>query len=354
MQYSTFCAANSGSGFLSFFDEMADEKSTDVYYIKGGPGCGKSTFLKEIAADHETAELIYCSGDPQSLDAVYLPKQKTLIFDATAPHSFEPKYPAIGGNIIDLGIVWEPKEMNRARIIELFEYKREIYKNVYGILNAAQELQQTIDRSLQNELKSATMDSLSRRILQQNGLWSSSVKNAVVTNRFLSAISSDGLITLGETINTLAPNIILIEDRWQIAHHLMARIDQKLCSSGIDHINSHHPLLGKGKIHHILIPSASLSILTKDGIFPMNFSEEQLIRRINMASFINDSVFENIKNKLTFLKRMERELMKSAVEQLKYAKKLHTELEQEYLKGCHFDRADRIKKEFKNKLYAQT
>ncbi|MBQ7089741.1 MAG: ATP-binding protein, partial [Clostridia bacterium] len=107
MKFNSFCAANSGDGFVSLFDSIIDEKENKVYYIKGGPGSGKSTFLHSLAERSEDAELIYCSGDPSSLDGVILPKQKAVVIDATAPHCHEPRFPGIGGEIIDLGVIWK-------------------------------------------------------------------------------------------------------------------------------------------------------------------------------------------------------------------------------------------------------
>ena len=140
MKFKTFCAANSGDGFISFFDTLLDEKNRNIYYIKGGPGCGKSTLMKQIAEKAEDAEMIYCSGDPASLDGVVLPKEKAVIIDATAPHSHEPRYPGIGGNLIDLGIGWDPQKMNKARIIELSDRKKTIYNECYSLLKSAKSI----------------------------------------------------------------------------------------------------------------------------------------------------------------------------------------------------------------------
>ena len=46
------------------------------YMIKGRPGTGKSTLLKELAKKSETlgydTEIYHCSFDPQSLDMVLI------------------------------------------------------------------------------------------------------------------------------------------------------------------------------------------------------------------------------------------------------------------------------------------
>ena len=38
-------------------------------------------------------ELIYCTADTDSLDAVITPDGSFVILDATLPHAVEPKYP---------------------------------------------------------------------------------------------------------------------------------------------------------------------------------------------------------------------------------------------------------------------
>ena len=86
-----FAGANSGEGFQNLFPEMVDIENTyDMMILKGGPGVGKATFMREIARSMEQAgtpvEHLWCSGDPDSLDAVVFPALNTAIVDGTAPH----------------------------------------------------------------------------------------------------------------------------------------------------------------------------------------------------------------------------------------------------------------------------
>ena len=97
-----FLGANSPAGFYSLYDQLIDPAEADaVFILKGGPGCGKSTLMKRVAAAAEErglqVEYIRCSGDPDSLDgvvipqlnsldAILLPEKKTAIVDGTAPH----------------------------------------------------------------------------------------------------------------------------------------------------------------------------------------------------------------------------------------------------------------------------
>ena len=44
-----FVGANSGEGFRNLFSEMVDIEDTyDFMVLKGGPGVGKNTFMREI------------------------------------------------------------------------------------------------------------------------------------------------------------------------------------------------------------------------------------------------------------------------------------------------------------------
>lgn len=86
-----FLGANSSQGFVSRFDQLERQKdSWNTYIIKGGPGSGKSTLMKKIAAALQKKggyiEEIYCSSDANSLDGLILHRQSVSIADGTPPH----------------------------------------------------------------------------------------------------------------------------------------------------------------------------------------------------------------------------------------------------------------------------
>lgn len=90
-----FLGANSPSGFYSLYDQLLPpETARAIYILKGGPGCGKSTLMRAVAAlarqAGEGAEYILCSGDPDSLDAVIFPNLAVALVDGTAPHGMAP------------------------------------------------------------------------------------------------------------------------------------------------------------------------------------------------------------------------------------------------------------------------
>ena len=90
-----FLGANSGSGFQNLFSEILDvETAFDLMILKGGPGVGKNTFMREIGRTMEQAgadvEYLWCSGDPDSLDGVVIPAIRCAVCDGTSPHGTAP------------------------------------------------------------------------------------------------------------------------------------------------------------------------------------------------------------------------------------------------------------------------
>ncbi|MCM1306235.1 MAG: hypothetical protein NC037_01620 [Bacteroides sp.] len=100
-----FLGNNTAYGFFGNYDEELRNKNK-VVLLKGGPGTGKSSILKKVAAEAKSRgldyELWYCSGDPASLDGVYVKQLDTAIVDATAPHASGADLPKIKDFLYDL------------------------------------------------------------------------------------------------------------------------------------------------------------------------------------------------------------------------------------------------------------
>lgn len=105
---SLFPGAMGPEGFISCFDHLLPEPDIRrMLILKGGPGVGKSTFMRRVhaslCAEGQPSTLYFCSGDPDSLDAVAVPHLGLLILDGTAPHVVDPIIPGARDNIINLG-----------------------------------------------------------------------------------------------------------------------------------------------------------------------------------------------------------------------------------------------------------
>lgn len=88
-----FLGAATPIGAVDFIPNLT-EGLEKRYFIKGRPGCGKSTMLKKIAAEGEKRgfdlEIYHCGFDPGSLDMIIIRELGIAIFDSTAPHEYFP------------------------------------------------------------------------------------------------------------------------------------------------------------------------------------------------------------------------------------------------------------------------
>ena len=142
---SFFLGANSAGGFVSLYDTWIDQKNTQAFYvIKGGAGCGKSTLMKTVAhhllnMGYEV-EYIFCSGDPDSLDGIRIPRKNVAMVDGTAPHRMDPAYPGATGHYVDLGAGYDREALflKREEVIKATEAYQSCYPLVYACLRMLQ------------------------------------------------------------------------------------------------------------------------------------------------------------------------------------------------------------------------
>ena len=141
-----FAGANSARGFVSFYDAiLEDRKIEKIYILKGGPGTGKSSFMKRAAKEAArrgvSVESYACSSDPDSLDGVVIGGRLAII-DGTAPHTVDPRIAGAREEIINLGAFWDDGLLGQraCEIEELIKKKGDSYKKAYRYLSAYQNI----------------------------------------------------------------------------------------------------------------------------------------------------------------------------------------------------------------------
>jgi len=114
-----FPGAVTSQGFYSFYHYMIEQNANHIFVIKGGPGVGKSSFMKKIGQSmlNRGYDIEYhcCSSDNGSIDGIVIPKLKIGLLDGTAPHIVDPKNPGAVDEIINLGEYWNEDMMKKSR-----------------------------------------------------------------------------------------------------------------------------------------------------------------------------------------------------------------------------------------------
>lgn len=348
-----FPAANTPKGFVSFFDELYNPyRNCEVYIIKGGPGTGKSSFMRNIEKAAEkrgfSTERFFCSSDPSSLDALLIPEMNISFCDGTAPHVMEPRFPGAVENIINLGDFWDRKKLrkNADEIRRLF-FENSIYHRRSGAYLAAAGHINMQNRAVAAEhIRREKIDSFSNRFIYRELTPKKKGEAGERSKRFLSAISPQGNVFLGDTVKSLCPYVVGIDDSEGVVSTLIAeRIGEGAIRNGYDAIYCHCPM-NPTECEHILVPEKGVAFVRLNGAS----GETECNRVIHTGRFMADGYSEN-KAVLKLNRRVCNELVKESVECLKKAKVVHDKLEDIYKDAMDFNRLNEFTVQFTKELF---
>lgn len=336
-----FLGANSSEGFASLFSELYSEESENVVILKGGPGTGKSTLMKKIAAKAKEegdayVENIHCSSDPSSLDAVIFNNGKNCVIDGTSPHTVDPIWPGAIETLVNLGDCWNRSILkeNKAKIIEIVKRKKRLYGQAYKLIKIAGNSRNAVYRSVSEAVIGDKVTSLVEKISEMFPKYD---KRGKKTLRLLSGITPDGVITYTNTVSSLCDNIIVLEDDYGISGEILKRIAENAIEKGIDTIYCMQPLFPFERIEHIILPQIKLAVVTDS--FNADFSAESL-HVISLNNFMKTSEVSLGKARMAFEKKAEKEIIAEACKKLSEARELHTLIEQIYVLAMDFSAID--------------
>ncbi|MBQ6847993.1 MAG: hypothetical protein IJO62_03655 [Clostridia bacterium] len=342
-----FLAANSCEGFVSYFNTAYDPyDGWRAYIIKGGPGTGKSTFMKKVAlvAEEKGIEghLCPCSSDPDSLDAVIFPQIKTVIIDGTSPHTVDPIYPAVVDEILNFGQFWDKTKLTDCNIIKITDKNKALHKTASKYLFAARHLLKdncnTVMRAVDKAKVNCFAERLCGRYLKGKG------SGAEEKIRFLTGVTPKGIVSFEETIFSYCDTPIIINDNYGcISSIIFKKIKDKALENEYKIITFKNALLPE-LIDHIVIPELELAFVRENEYFNVKAD----IRRIHSTRFIDKELLKA--RKIRYNSKTAKKLLNSAVETLGEAKTVHDELEKYYAKAMDFDALLEFQKAFSEEL----
>lgn len=340
-----FLGANSSQGFASRFDALYDpEGDWRAVILKGGPGSGKSTLMKSVAKtvlEHgEETELIYCSSDPESLDAVIFPRMHMCIADGTAPHVLEPKHPGACETLLNPGDCWDSDALflQRKAIFSLCTRISQQHRRAQRYLNAAGSLlaenRKLALESLNVEALNAYAKRLGRRLFPRHHTQPGTEKP-----RFLSGFTPDGCVCFWETLSCYAQTVTAVEDEYGAASPiLLAALRDSALRAGYDVISCYCPLFPFDKLDALIIPELSLAFVTVNHFLK---PEVDTVRTIHTRRFLGDTIAAH-RQRMRFGRRAAAELIDEAVASLWQARHIHDDLEAIYKRAMDFDRLTRV------------
>ena len=350
-----FLGANSSEGFVSEFGNCyAAEDGWRAYIIKGGPGTGKSSFMKYVAvkaADSGLAvTLCPCSSDPDSLDAVLLPEKRLAIFDGTAPHTVDPVYPGVCESILNFGEFWNVAklEADKQTVLETTARNKALHGAASRYIKAAGML--TAD-NFKTALACTDIGKadgyakrLSRRLIpKKEGTGREWV-------RFLGGVTPKGVVSFASSLAKEAGTTVVIKDEaGSAAHIIMERLRASALEKGHETVTFKNPLLPSLITDHVFIPGLSLAFVTENRFTHF----DPALKRVHTRRFVSRPRLHLSRERMKFNKKATERLLLAASETLAEAKAVHDELERCYIGAMDFKRLTRFAEQFTEQLLSE-
>jgi hypothetical protein len=347
-----FLGANSPQGFYSLYDQLLDPaRARAIYIIKGGPGCGKSSLMHRVAQRAEeagdTVEYIHCSGDPGSLDGIVLGERRVAVVDGTAPHVVEPAYPGLVESYVNLGVCYDHAGLQavRGELMGCMKGYKDCYQRAYRCLSAAAEIGEDTRAML-------TTQSLKEKAAKRaQGILSREVRvpgdgSGQVKQRFLSAVTHQGVVFFAETAAVQCKRIYALEDNYGLSHLLLSHLLSGAAGAGYDVVACPSPM-APDQLEHLLIPALGLGFLT---ISPSLTCDKRPFRKLRVDAMADPELLHRSKARLRFSRKVSAALVDEAVDSLSQAKAMHDTLEDCYNPYVDFDRVYRMADELAGEI----
>lgn len=328
----SFAGVNTGKGFVSLYDSVfSEEKLEGLYIIKGGPGTGKSTFMKRLGDRAVrrgfTVEHYLCGSDATSLDGIIINGKsggKVGVIDGTPPHPREFRSPGAAGDILNFGMFWDSRGLREIRreIDSLTREKSAYFDTAYRYLGAAGK----IDHHLS--------DIAGKIYLKEKG--------TAAAKRLVNSVGSAGECRYrqqsGYTMNgtsSIKPaaepvrEFVITGDK-DIARQFLSDVESIIKTGGISAEISLFPL-NMRQIDSIYFPESNvwLHIGSEDDTDPEKV--------INMRRFTDRETAAEYRQRLRFGRKCRESLLSGAMESLSGARIKHFALEEIYKEYMDFD-----------------
>ena len=337
-----FPGGNTANGFYSFFDYIIPQDVNRIFCLKGGPGVGKSSFMKKISKEFNKmgydVELHYCSSDPSSLDGIVIKELNVVMIDATAPHTVDPKTPGAIDEILNFGEFWDVEkiEENRDKIKACNEDISECFQRAFRFLKSAEPIYMDVESKISKCIDFTKVSEITYEFIEK--IFKDvdfSGRKSYVRHLFGSAITPVGYLDYSDSLFDGVKNIYYLKGdigsgKTQFLKSLYTRAEQK----GLDVEVYHFPLV-VDKLQAVYIPELDIAVTTSQ-----IFKEKEMI---DLNICIDEDKLSKYLNDVKFDKDLVDYLMNNAISNLKRAKANHDIVEDYYVPAMDFDKVEVLK-----------
>ncbi len=344
-----FAGGNTAYGFYSLFEHVLSDKKGKLIILKGGPGTGKSSLMRNLGKRLEEkgsdVEYFYCSSDSTSLDGVASPSLKFAVIDGTPPHAEDPKLPGVYDTIINLGEFWDEKKLSahRSELVSINNLIKESFAAAYYYLAEANQVLSHLKvhtASVSNTgSNNKVVLSLLERILDDEPRRNAGRERHL----FAGAISPEGLVNHYESILSPCREVYLLKGSLGsgISEYLES-IYRILSLKGLD-LEIYHCALDPKKIDALVIPEKRMAITKMTDHQPFSLSPSQRVYKESLG--VGDLLPQNNGWKKELLEDYQKRfsvLLHKGIGCIKRAKELQLKREPYYSEAMDFSRVKDI------------
>ncbi|HEY3315163.1 MAG TPA: PRK06851 family protein [Bacillota bacterium] len=352
-----FPGGNTSKGFVSFYDYIIKPDANKIFIIKGGPGVGKSTFMRKIA--HELVELslevefMCCSSDNGSLDGVVIPAIDTALIDGTAPHIVDPKNPGAVDEIVHLGDYWDEEGMRRNKepILRLNGEVGRLFRRSYGYLATASIYLKQIE-SYYQETRALDVGGLNRLTLdiidELFAAGPTGNRRPYERHLFATAITPDGPVNYLETIvGRLNRRYLINGDDGTGKTTIVQRLAEAATMNGYD-TEVYHCALDPDKIDHVVIPQLSTAVI--NGVEPHYYQAKDSDIVIDTGDYVDKYIDLALQEERQMAREMYRQSFEIAVRFINRAKQTHDEMEKYFVPNMDFEAIEKRRVQVRDRI----
>lgn len=324
-----FAGANTGKGFVSFYERsFAEDNLSGLYVIKGGAGTGKSTFMRHLgekaASKGFTVEHYLCGSDEASLDGVIIKGsdgRAVGVIDGTPPHARDLRCAGAAGDILNFGEFWDSRGLSseRGTVDRLASEKSALFDTVYRYLGAAERINRSVTALAEEIYLAEKASAAAARLVASVG------ESGDIDERQLAGYTMNGEVSLVPEGNVRRFGITGDID---IARLFLGDVYRYVKARGISAQISRCPL-DLGYIDSIYFPKAAVRLYYDDG------KEVAVEKAVNTKRFTDKEKAAEYRQRLRFGKKCRASLIGGALETLGAVRERHFALERIY--GAHMD-----------------
>lgn len=341
MEERYFAASNSGRGFVSYFGEIfAPYHFEHIYIIKGGPGTGKSYFMRMIAdeAEKKGKKVIYyyCSSDQGSLDGITV-DGKIAILDGTAPHDADATFPGAVEDIVDLGAFWDSAILakSRKRIELLNSEKKKHYKRAYSYLAAYHDISEGAEKTIEPLIN---IEKIKKSIV-------STLKGVRCGDGYRANIAiCDSVGMCGrvrfESLSQKAVAVYKISDIFDTAHFYLKELANFALENALEITLSYDPI-NCDRLDAVYFERDKI-------LFTSRGSEGE--KSISMSRFISKEGLGTVRSAMKKAMKLRDIMLDEAILALEDVKKTHFAIEKIYIDAMDFEAKEKFTADFIRRL----